>query len=767
MDQQQLDFYKEEERFIKGILLHYIFYNEENFYTVAKIKIKETTENYDGKEITITGSLPLLYEQETYTFYGDFIDHPRFGNQYHVRKHKRELPQTKHGIVQYLSGDLFSGIGKKTAEHIVDALGERAISKILNNPAVLEKVPKLSEEKAQTLYQTLKEHEGLERVMIALSDYGFGPQLSMKIYKAYKQETIEVIRNNPYQLIHDVEGIGFKRADELGKTFGISGKHPERIRAGCLYWLSDKSVQEGHAFLQYETYISGVQELLDDGRKIDEQEISRELIGLYQEEKIILDKERIYLPSLYFSEKGLVTNIEKLMGNTDVKEHFSEAQFYEKLEEIEKQFNMQYGESQKRAIHTALTSPVMILTGGPGTGKTTVIKGIVEIYAKLHDLSLNRRDYSKDNPFPIVLAAPTGRAAKRMSESTALPAVTIHRLLGWKGEGFEHDEDHPISGKLLIVDEVSMVDLWLAHQLFKCLPKGMQVILVGDEDQLPSVGPGQVLKDLLDSAVIPTVRLTDIYRQAEGSSIIQLAHHIKNGELPDDLQKPTHDRRFFPCTQEQIGDAVEQICKNAIGKGYTANEIQVLAPMYRGNAGVEKLNRMLQELFNPKKETTRELQFGDLFYRVGDKVLQLVNDTENNVFNGDIGQIVAVFYAKENTEKEDQLVVSFDGIEVVYGRNKFNQLTHAYCCSIHKSQGSEFPIVILPIVKGYFRMLRRNLIYTAITRSKEFLLLCGEEAAIKMAVEKYEQEERNSMLKTKLQERLMEIVSTDDSFLDT
>ena len=738
--------------FIKGTLLYYVFHNEENSYTVAKIRVKQTSEKHCDKDVVITGYLPPLYEQETYYFYGQFVQHAKYGKQYNVNHYKRELPATTSGLIQYLSSDLFKGIGKRTAKSIVDTLGERAITKILQDRSVLDRVPKLSKENADQLYQTLKEHEGLERIMIALSDFGFGPQLSMKIYKTYKEETIEVIHENPYQLLYDIEGIGFKRADELGRRFGITGGHPERIRGGALYWLHEKSLQEGHVFLYYDAFVKEVKRLLDEGDAVDEQAIACELLYLDEEGKVILDRERVYLPSLYYAEKGLVTSIRRLLKGKDNLQAHSERAIADALEKIEAKLSIHYADSQKEAIQTALVSPLMILTGGPGTGKTTVIQGIVEGFAELNGLSLNPRDYSEDNPFPILLAAPTGRAAKRMSEATDLPAFTIHRLLGWKGETFEHDEEHPIEGKLLIVDEVSMVDVWLANQLFKSLPDDMQVILVGDEDQLPSVQPGQVLKDLLDSGLIPTVKLSTIYRQAEGSSIVQLAHHIKRGELPADFKKATVDRRFFPCRTDVVVDVIEQICLGALRKGFTVQDIQVLAPMYRGKAGVEQLNVRLQNVFNPENEKTRQVTYRGYHLRVGDKVLQLVNDPENHVFNGDIGIISAILFAKETTEEEDQMVISFDGREVIYPRSQFHHVALAYCCSIHKSQGSEFPIVILPIVKSYYRMLRRNLIYTAITRSKRFLLLCGEEEALKMAVEHHQQDVRHSLLSKKLKE---------------
>ncbi|WKB36862.1 AAA family ATPase [Terrilactibacillus sp. S3-3] len=387
------------------------------------------------------------------------------------------------------------------------------------------------------------------------------------------------------------------------------------------------------------------------------------------------------MPQLYYAEKGIVTGIKKLTCQTAFQEEFSDAEFLAALGEVEEKFHMQYAQSQKEAIKQAIQSPVMILTGGPGTGKTTVIQGIVDVYAKLHDLSLNPKDYDDEHPYPFLLVAPTGRAAKRMNESTGLPAVTIHRLLGWNGgAGFAHSDENPIEGKLLVVDEMSMVDIWLANQLLKSLPEDIQLVLVGDEDQLPSVGPGQVLRDFLQSATIPVVRLTDIFRQSEGSSIISLAHRIKQGEMPDDLLAPKEDRRFFECHQRQLVDAICQISRSAYKKGFTPKDIQVLAPMYRGNAGIEKINEALQELFNPPTDQKRSITFGERFFRVGDKVLQLVNNPDEQIFNGDIGEVAAIFKAKETVDKEDTLIAQFDGIEVKYLKHDLNQLTLAYCC---------------------------------------------------------------------------------------
>ncbi|PLR68240.1 MULTISPECIES: SF1B family DNA helicase RecD2 [Bacillaceae] len=751
--QQKADLFQEQERFLKGKILTVIYQNDQNHYTVLKTEVLETSENYDQKEITVTGYFPLLHEDETYTFYGMIAQHPKFGQQFQADHYRKEIPKTRDGVIQYLSSDLFKGIGRKTAEAIVDVLGEGAISKMMEDPSVLDNVPKLSKDKASQLLDQLKEHQGLEQAMIILNQLGFGPQLSMKIYQAYQEKTIQVIQENPFQLVKDIEGIGFVRADELGGQMGLGGNHPERIKAACFYTIENLCLQEGHTYVLLEQLIIKSMELLNQSKYsgIQETDISAQIIALAEDNGIIIEEDRAYLPSLFFAEQGLVKSIQRVLLQTEYDSMFPESEFLLSLGNLEERMKVQYAPTQKEAIQTALMSPMLLLTGGPGTGKTTVIKGIVELYSDLHGCSLDQKDYKKDEPFPISLVAPTGRAAKRMTEATGLPAVTIHRLLKWNGAGgFDHGEDNPIGAKLLIVDEMSMVDTWIANQLFKALPEHIQVIMVGDEDQLPSVGPGQVLRDLLESQAVPVVRLTDIYRQAEGSSIIELAHDIKKGMLPANLSAPTKDRSFIRCSGAQVKEVVEKVISNAIKKGYTARDVQVLAPMYRGSAGIDQLNILLQQLFNPKAENKREMKFGDAVYRSGDKVLQLVNQPESNVYNGDIGEIVSIFYAKENTEKEDMIVISFDGNEVTYTKSDFNQFTHAFCCSIHKSQGSEFPIVVVPVVKSYYRMLRRNLIYTAITRSKQFLILCGEQEALQRGIENRDHLSRKTSLKMKL-----------------
>lgn len=743
-----------EELFIKGTILSTIFHNADNLFSVVRLLVKDTNTNWDERDIVVTGYFPALHEEEVYLFYGKMKEHPKFGQQFHAERFQKEMPQSREGVISYLSGELFKGIGQVIAENIVDTLGKDAISRILADPSLLDNVPKLPEAKALTLIDTLRENQGLEHVMVKLNEYGFGPQLSMRIYQAYKQDAIEVIEKNPYRLIEDVRGIGFQRADELGRKLGLSGAHPDRIRAGLLYTMDQISMQQGHVYMEEEPLIQEVIHLLQESEPvtISHEEVAKELLVLAEEQKLIRENTRIYLPSLYFAESGFAYHVKRMMKQTEYAEQFPESEFLLALGELEERLQVSFGETQKEAIKQALMSPMLALTGGPGTGKTTVIKGIVELFAELHGLSLDPHAYKDGAAFPILLAAPTGRAAKRMSESTGLPAMTIHRLLGMNGqENLDDESERSIDGRLLIVDEMSMVDVWLANQLFRALPAHMQVILVGDQDQLPSVGPGQVLKDILESKQLPTVELTDIYRQKDGSSIIEMAHAIKEGQLPPDFTKNSADRSFFHCQVGQISDVVEQVVKNAKAKGFRAKDIQVLAPMYRGPAGIDILNRQLQEIFNPNDTGKRkEVAFGDIKYRIHDKVLQLVNQPEKNVFNGDIGEIVSIIYAKENTEKQDMIVVEFDQTEVTYYRQEFTQITHAYCCSIHKAQGSEFPIVIMPVVKSYYRMLRRDLLYTAVTRSSQFLIICGEEEAFRAGVERINEHTRNTTLYDRL-----------------
>jgi exodeoxyribonuclease V alpha subunit len=750
----QIDLFQKESEFVLGHPVVSIFHNPQNLFSIIKLKIQQTNSSYTEKEIIVSGYFPKLSLEEQYRFTGTVKNHPKYGVQFQAETFKKEVPETEQGVVHYLSSDLFNGIGRKTAETIVKKLGTGAIKKILEDPEALDDVPRLSDDKKETIRSTLQMNLGLERVMIQLNDWGFGPQVGMRIYQAYREETIDVLTKNPFRLIEEIDGIGFHRADEVGSKLGLTGSHPDRIKAAIIHVLNQASLSEGHVFVDAKNLIPLVKQMLEASQREDipVEAISQAAIELNEEGKLAGEETRLYLPSLYYSEVGIATKLETLLGEQEARAGFPSSEIRKALGEAEERLGVNYAETQIDAIEKSLNSAVMILTGGPGTGKTTVVRGLVEVYAELHGLSLDPKDYAKKKePFPIILAAPTGRAAKRLSESTELPAMTIHRLLGFNGQEREEETEKEIDGKLIIIDEMSMVDTWLAHQLLKAVPSDAQLIFVGDQDQLPPVGPGQVLRDMLNSGRIPTVELTEIYRQSSGSSIIELAHQMKAGKLPDNIEAKTADRSFIRAGAEQIPMVVEKVVKSALAKGHTIKDIQVLAPMYKGPAGIDALNKMIQQMVNPNDDGKRkELAFGDITYRIGDKVLQLVNQPESNVFNGDMGEIVAIMKAKETVEKQDLLVASFDGIEVSYQRSDLNQLTLAYCCSIHKAQGSEFPTVIMPVVRGYMKMLRRNLLYTGITRSRDFLILCGDPGVFRYGVERTDDSSRLTTLADRL-----------------
>lgn len=725
-----------ESPYITGKVAAIFFQNQTNFYKVILVKVIETNTTYLENEIVVTGNFGQIQEEETYRFSGHLVDHPKYGKQFQVDTYQQDKPTSASGLIAYLSGENFPGIGKKTAENMVATLGEEAIDVIMAQPERLAEVKGLTKAKQQLIVETIRLNYGMEQIVIGLNQYGFGSQLAMAIYQLYKEETLEIIQENPYRLTEDIEGIGFKRADNLAEQMGYAADSPQRIRAAILHELLASCLETGNTYIEAEELLRKAIRTLENSRQfeISPDLAADEIIRLVEEGKIQQEGTRLYENSLFFAEWGIGTAVQRLLSRKkEIK--YEDEDIMMAIELLEKNLGISYGDSQIDAMKAAVKSPMFILTGGPGTGKTTVINGIVTLFAELNGLSLDIDDYHNDI-FPILLAAPTGRAAKRMNETTGLPASTIHRLLGLTGrEKNTSVSAKELEGGLLIVDEMSMVDTWLGNTLLKAIPTNMQVIFVGDKDQLPSVGPGQVLHDLLAINEIPSRELVDIYRQEDGSSIIPLAHSIKNGQLPDDFTLNHKDRSFFNANAYQIEQTIRQIVTKAKAKGFTAQDIQVLAPMYRGVAGIDNLNQMMQEIFNPNETGQRkEVVWNDKVYRIGDKVLQLVNSPESNVFNGDMGEIVGIIYAKESEDKVDELVIQFDSIEVSYKRNEWNKITLSYCCSIHKSQGSEFKMVILPMVRQYQRMLQRNLLYTALTRSKDLLILMGEVGAFRECV---------------------------------
>jgi len=739
---------QEQERFIKGEWLHTIFQNDAEQFAIAKIRVTDTNETFNDKEIVVKGYIAGLQPGETYVFYGKLISHAKFGMQYQVDRYQTFIPDTEEGLAEYLASDLFFGVGKKTAERIIATLGMNAIEKILQNEDVLKDVPGLKEDTAKGLARTIRENQGFERVVIYLSKHDIGLKLAQKIYKQYKDEAVELLEKDPYRFVYDIDGFGFQTADNIARQNGLAANHPNRIGAGCMFVLQ-KSSTEGHVYLPIDECTTRILELLATP-ELAPADIEAQLTKLNAEKTVIVQEGRCYLPSLYYAEDNFCSHMERIM-KAEQETSIPDAELMKMIGDIEEAEVLSYGKEQFNAIEKALKSKVMILTGGPGTGKTTVVKGILKAYAAVHELELDPEYYETKAEYPFILCAPTGRAAKRLFESTGVPATTIHRLLGWDGHsGFGKNQEEPLAGKLMIIDEFSMVDIWLAHNLFKAIPKDMQVLLVGDEDQLPSVGPGQVLTDLMKSGMIPSVTLDEVYRQKEGSKIIQLAHEIKHDTLNAGSLANDKDFSFIACRERDLVHVITQVFQRAVAKGMDTRDIQVLAPIYRSQAGINIINKELQKLINPPSEKKREVQFHDTTYRIGDKVLQLVNQPEDGVYNGDIGEVVAIFKPNENVEKIEQLVVAFEEKEVVYERNDYNNLMLAYCISIHKSQGSEFPNVILPVAFSYTRMLKKNLLYTAITRSKQTLIICGESEAFMRGIRTIDTNSRFTNLKEKL-----------------
>ncbi|TLQ41071.1 ATP-dependent RecD-like DNA helicase [Ruoffia tabacinasalis] len=751
------------EELVVGVVEAIFFENPSNFYKVVRISVdQDETDLLLDEELVITGMFASLHLDTEYQFFGKLTNHPKYGEQFAVTRYQQKAPTSYEGLVDYLSSSRFKGIGKVLAERIVDELGQDAIDTIISDSNALKDVTGLSKAKAENLREGLLRHQGTERIFMQLSEWGFGPALSDKIYRAYESETITLIKENPYKLIEDVDGIGFSKADQLAEQLDFDAEDINRIVSGIYVSVLELSNSDGDTYVPEEVAKKNGRKLLESSRRylISDELLERAVELAVQNEQLMRLVDNLMIPSLYYAELNIVKKIDNYYQYEQI-ERFEEDEIDEAIEEVVKISGINYDESQRQALKTSIQSPISVITGGPGTGKTTLIKGIILLHSILHDYDLEQATKKVDEN-PVLLAAPTGRAAKRMQETTGLPASTIHRLIGFNRDS-QVDEFYAaeLEGSLLIVDEMSMVDTWLMNWLVQAIPYHLQVVLVGDKDQLPSVGPGKVFSDLIESDVLPVLRLEKIYRQAQNSTIIDLAHKIRQGILPDDFLMKQHDRSFIQAPAQQIGHVVQQIIVAAKKKGFDATNLQVLAPMYKGPAGINALNTLLQELLNPPKPRKREINHFDSVFRVGDKVLQLVNNSEDGVYNGDIGRIESIHFKKETASKVEEITVSFDNVELVYKKSDLDQLTLAYCTSIHKAQGSEYPLVILPLVDMFSRLLQKDILYTAITRAQSSLIMLGNPDSFYKAVTS-EKEPRKTFLRDLLMVQFDKEASEDE-----
>lgn len=707
--------------YIKGNYRKTIFSSSKG-YVIGLFKVRETNDEemklYINKSVTFTGYFHELNEDDMYCFYGETVDHPKYGIQFQVSDYERLKPEDEDGLVAFLSSDLFKGVGVTLAKSIVDTLGKNVLDEILKDESCLLLVPKMTAKKAHKIYETLSKYEESHQMIVYLTDLGFNMKDALDIYNIYKKDTIANIEHNPYKLIEDAD-VNFVKVDEIALKFNIKENDERRIKACIIYIMNKILFTNSDTYLIYDEIVEGVFNYLKIDLDIDEFDLL--LNELIEENKIVLLDDKYYLKEMYDSETNIVKEISYLINNK-----ISKKDLDTRIEELESVNNIKYNDKQKEAIKKSLENNITIITGGPGTGKTTIIKAICELY-----MEINKLDFD-DAPNKIALLAPTGRASKRMSESTLLPASTIHRFLKWNKETNEFliNEYNKTFQNLIIIDEVSMIDLKLLDSLFRGLTRNIKLVLVGDHHQLPSVGPGNILKDLIESDLIDTIYLDTLYRQDENSYIPTLAQEIKNNELSDTFLETKSDYTFLKCSSLSIKENLKNLCKQLVDKGYDYKRVQIMAPMYAGINGIDNLNKELQAIFNPEDNSKNEIKYGDIIYRENDKVLQLVNMPEENIYNGDIGIIKNIL----KIDRKTFIYIDFDGNLVKYESKDLNKITHGFIISIHKAQGSEFELIVMPICNSYKRMLYRKLIYTGITRAKKKLILIGEPQAFVYAV---------------------------------
>jgi len=712
---------------LSGVVERVTYFNPENGYSVIRLTVPGQPD-----PVTVVGALPEVTPGESLRFTGRWAVHADYGRQFKAETCEQVLPATVEGIRRYLGSGLIKGIGPRTADKIVQAFGADTLYVIDTNPQRLREVPDIGRKRYEWITQAWEQQKAIKEVMVFLQSHGVSAGLAVKIYKQYGDDSLSVVKADPYRLARDIWGIGFRTADKIARALGLPTDAPTRLEAGLAYTLSELA-DDGHVFAPQSELIRAAAELLDvpaetlpaaldrletDGR------IKREVLA--SPTAAAAPAPAVYLTPFYQAEVNAAQRLLTLLNApvTRLPEFTNAARstlpdwdwFFRQV--AEKDSPVTLSEEQRAAVRTALTAKVSVLTGGPGTGKTTTLRALIRLLeVKSH---------------PVALASPTGRAAKRLSEATGRPAQTLHRLLGFSPTaGFTVNEHQRLSAHMVIVDEVSMLDLVMFNNLLKAIEPGAHLLLVGDADQLPSVGAGNVLGDLIACGRAPVVRLSAIFRQAAESHIITNAHHINQGRMPVFARD---SRDFFLFTEDDAEQAAERlvdVVANRIPRKFGLNpltDVQVLAPMHRGSAGVSVLNQRLQAALNPPAPHKAERLLAGRLFRVGDRVMQLRNNYQKETFNGDIGRIVDIDL------EQQRLTVEFDGRPVFYEWAEADELQHAFAVSIHKAQGSEFPAVIVPLLTQHYVMLQRNLLYTAVTRARQLCVLVGSRRAIALAV---------------------------------
>ncbi|MFL8952324.1 SF1B family DNA helicase RecD2 [Helcococcus kunzii] len=719
---------------VKGTVIDIIYRNDDNLYSVFKL-------DTDDGEITIVGKVLELNIGDLISVSGNLVFHNEYGEQIQLKSYKRVMPSSISQITRYLSSGIISHIKKKRAEDIVKLFGEKTIEIMSNEPERLLEVPGIGKKTAKKIHESVIKLQDSREVAIYLQKFNLGNKLTTSIYAKYKSDAIEIIENNPYQLVDDIKGIGFLTADKIALNIGIKPGSEFRIKAAVGFILLEAANKEGNCYLEYEVLMNKTAELLKINRDIIEAEIPYLVFENRIKIENIEGKQLVYNSIIYEVEMSIVR---RLMGLLYSENTLFDIDVEKEIEYIERLENIEYSETQKSAISTAVKEKMMIITGGPGTGKTTIIKAIISII--------------KNTRLKFALCAPTGRAAKRMEESTGVEASTIHRLLGYKSLEedliLEFNEDNPLDVDVLIVDEVSMVDIYLMNNLLKAVDDTTALIFVGDADQLPSVGPGNVLNDMIESGTIPTIKLDMIFRQGEGSNIVKNAHLINNGKLPI-LNEENKDFFFVDTRSDRDTlNTVVDLVTNRLPNHYKVNpirDIQILTPTKRGLCGVDNLNKELQAKLNPEQFNKSQLKWGDVIFRENDKIMQIKNNydielkdeyfnTTKGLYNGDIGYIRNVFLDNKTIE------ANYDDKIVTYTNKEFSEIVLSYTATIHKSQGSEFPIVVIPMASAPYMLLTRNILYTGITRGKSLVVLVGSRNIMETMIKNSFKSPRNSTL---------------------